>query len=175
MKRFLAMTLFFALLACGAAYAEEPREITVDVDFEGEWMDAAAQALSLYLPDGWEEIQGDADFTAGAADGSASMVMAISRGSEAYDLDALYEEKKAENASGVELVLLNDFPFVLYTLEEQDVFGALTLSEDEMTAIDFQFTPADEEMRELAMKIVSSMVELDSDALNDDSGWGDGE
>ena len=152
------VAVVLAVLVPAAGLAQT---VVETIDYEGSWVIFEQQGFKLYLPNGWQIAQ--------AADtgkilllnetATASMWVEVMAG-DGYTLEGILEAfSQAKGFSNVQLVYFGGVPFVTYTLEADDLFGAVTLSADYASAVFFKFMPySDTALTSLAVKIMATLT-----------------
>ena len=175
MKKLIALLVALMMtLCCFSALAEDaaedtaPEAITVELVENGAWVPFADYNFQICLPSDWNVLQLTDEQTqsgviAGyaSADGARSCWISYTEMAEATDIETVAEQLSA-SYEGVQLITINDVPFVTYTIAEQDLVGLCTLGGSGVGFYQFLFTPAsDAEYLPMAESIAASISAIE--------------
>ncbi len=163
MKRTLVVLLALMMLCVSAlAMAEAAAEVTVEVTFEGEWVEFEEYGLKICLPTDWVEYEVEEElYMAGTEDDTQLLVMNELELDEATIEALLAGLTDTEGLTDVAIVIINGVSYVTYVIEDDDVFGVVTITEAG-AVLDFMFAPnSDSDFVDLAMQIVASITTME--------------
>lgn len=156
--------------ALAQAVIQEHTIALEDISYAGEWWTFEGTNLSLYLPEGWEEIPAEAyaeegvdlQYVVGAADGTAIMALRVMlEDFEQVDTGTYVQVAQALENSGltdVTIGMLNGKSLITYMIGGDIRLGGMFLADDAYLV--FEFEPATADGVQTFMEILST-VEVD--------------
>lgn len=169
MKKTLALILAAMLCLCAIpAMAEANDTLTIDLVENGAWVPFTDYNMQICLPSDWNVLQLTEEQTASGVifscanpESTRSFTLAYTEFEEATDLDTVAAQL-AEAYTDVQMLTINDIPFVTYTVAENDVTGLATLGGSGIGMYQFVFYPAsDADYGTLAVQIAASISAIE--------------
>lgn len=171
MKKFLAtaLSLLMVLGACGAVAEDAAAQDTIEVPVveNGTVVPFVDYNFQVTLPSDWsvlevtdEQASTGIIYSCANPEGTRSFTIAYTEFETATDLNTV-AEALAESYANVQMMTINEIPFVTYDIAENDVTGIVTLGSSGIGMYQFVFYPAsDEAYGPLALQIAASITSI---------------
>lgn len=158
MKKFLSLALSLLLAcACMSVFAEETT--TIEITFDGSYLEFEEYGFKVYLPNEWNIYESE-DYFFFCGDEAGEQFMCI----DVVPTDGETSEEVATTLAeqggidGVEPMLINGLQFYLYEAPDDNAFGAYINTQNNVYCINFVFAPyGDAEFMDLATQIMASV------------------